>query len=143
MRITKALVPPGYQRIRVDRLQIDLLQGNIANIESQFLEQGLLTEDGDQILTEDGEAILLQQELLIRDPQDLWVFLSISRDGGQTYGYRIKAPMGKVGQRSFRTLWRKLGTIPRGQAFVAKFEFFDAVPFIVLGASWAIEVMPE
>jgi hypothetical protein len=143
MRITRSFVPPGYQRLRIDRLQIDLLQGNIANIESQFEEQNLYTEDGLLLLTEDGEEILLEQELLIHDPQDLKVFLSISKDGGQTYGYLVSAPMGKVGQRSFRTLWRKLGTIPRGQGFVAKFEFFDAVPFIILGASWAVEVLPE
>jgi hypothetical protein len=33
--------------------------------------------------------------------------------------------------------------IPRGQAFVPKVEFYARVPFIVLGASWAYEVMPE
>lgn len=143
MRITKAIVPPGYQRIRIDRLQIDLLQGNIANIETQFEDLVLLTEDGNQLITENVENILLENGALIHNPQDLKVFLSISRDGGQTYGYLISAPMGKVGQRAFRTLWRKLGTIPRGQAFVAKFEFFGQVPFVILGASWAIEVLPE
>jgi len=143
MRITRAIVPPGYQRMRIDRLQVDLLQGNIANIGSQFEELGLFTEDGQQLLAEDGEPILLEQEQLIHNPQDLYVFLSISRDGGQTYGYTIKAPMGAVGQRTFRTLWRKLGVIPRGQAFVAKFEFFDAVPFVILGASWAVDILPE
>lgn len=143
MRITKAFVPPGYQRIRVDRLQVDLLQGNISNLESQFADLSLFAENGNVLLTEDGEEILLEQGALIHDPQDLWLFLSISRDGGQTYGYTIRAPMGKVGERTFRTLYRKLGTIPRGQAFVAKFEFFDAVPFVILGASWAIEVLPE
>jgi hypothetical protein len=143
MRITKAIVPPGYQRIRVDRLQVDLLQGSIAGLEPEFVDLNLLTEDGLNILTESGDELITTQLLSMANPEQLYVFLSISRDGGQTYGYTIKAPMGAVGQRAFRTLWRKLGTIPRGQAFVAKFEFFQQVPFIILGASWAIEVLPE
>jgi hypothetical protein len=143
MRITRAFVPPGYQRIRIDRLQIDILQGNINNLQPIFEELDLLTEDGFIIQTESGDDILLQQELRLNDPQALYVFMSISKDGGQTYGYSVRAPMGNIGQRTFRTLWRKLGTTKRGQAFVAMFEFFDAVPFVILGASWAIELLPE
>lgn len=142
-RITKAIVPPGYQRMRIDRLQVDLLQGDIAAAFPQFLEIDLLTEDLFTLTTEDGIDIILEQGIAINHPQQLYVFLSISRDGGQTYGYKYKAPMGAVGQRTFRTVWRKLGVIPRGQAFVAKFEFYQTVPFIVLGAAWAMEVLPE
>lgn len=143
MRITKAIVPTGYQRIRIDRLQIDLLQGNVAQIGDITTELDLFTEDGFELLTEGGDVIELEQGLTISQPEQPYVFLSLSRDGGQTYGYEIKAPMGKVGQRAFRTLWRKLGTIPRGQAFVAKFECYDEIPFVILGASWAFEVLPE
>lgn len=143
MRITRPIVPPGYQRIRIDRLQIDLLQGNVAQLQNNILDLTLDTEDGFVLLTEGGEEILLEQGLITHNPQDLFVFMSISKDGGQTYGYKASAPMGNIGQRTFRTLWRKLGVIPRGQAFVTKFEFFDAVPFIILGGSWAFEVLPE
>lgn len=143
MRITKAVVPPGYQRLRVDRLQIDLLQGSLSELNPTILPIDLLTEASFTLLTEDDEEIELEQGLTIYDPLKLFVFLSISKDGGQTYGYSVKAPMGNIGQRTFRTLWRKLGVIPRGQAFVAKFEFYEAVPFIILGAAWAVEVLPE
>jgi hypothetical protein len=143
MRITRAFVPPGYQRIRIDRLQIDLLQGNIAQLNGVTEDLDLLTENGFILETETGDDILLEQGLTLQNPQQLFVFLSISKDGGQTYGYSVKAPMGNIGQRTFRTLWRKLGTTKRGQAFVAKFEFYDSVPFIVLGASWAVELLPE
>lgn len=144
MRITKAIVPPGYQRMRIDRLQVDLLQGNIAdNGVSTIEDVNLDTELGDDLLTENGFNIVVQEGILIHNATKLWVFLSISKDGGQTYGYKVRAPMGNVGQRTFRTVWRKLGTIPRGQAFVAKFEFFDNVPFVILGAAWSMEVMPE
>ena len=143
MRITRAFVPPGYQRIRIDRLQVDLLQGNIAQLNGITEDIDLLTENDFILETEDGNDIILEQGMTLKNPDQLFVFLSISKDGGQTYGYSVKAPMGKIGQRTFRTLWRKLGTTKRGQAFVAKFEFFDPVPFIVLGASWALELLPE
>ncbi len=51
--------------------------------------------------------------------------------------------MGKLGERTFRTVWRKLGVIPRGQGFVPKIEFFQDIPFIILGAAWFFEVLPE
>jgi|SRR5579872_2874312 len=143
MRITKAFCPPGYQRIRVDRLQVDLLQGNIADDEPILVPLELLTENLFSLQTESGFVILAEQDLPLDNPQNLYMFLSISKDGGQTYGYRITAPMGFIGQRTFRTLWRKLGTTKRGQAFVAKFEFFGSVPCVFLGASWAIEILPE
>ncbi len=110
MRITRPKVPPGYQRLRVDRLQIDLLQG-------QMVDQ--------------------------MDPGLLNVYLSISKDGGQSYGYTTTSPMGGVGQRHFRTLFRKLGVIPRGQPWLVKVEFYNNYPFIILGASWAVSELPE
>ena len=71
------------------------------------------------------------------------VFLSYSKDGGQSYGNRLTGTMGQSGNRSVRTVWRKLGTVPRGQGFVPKIEFFNQVPFLVLGAAWSFELMPE
>ena len=143
MRITRAIVPPGYQRIRIDRLQLDLLQGQLAQLNPVYDDGELQTEDGNNIDTELDVNILVEQGFAFEVPLDLFVFLSISKDGGQSYGYSMRAPMGNVGQRTARTLWRKLGVIPRGQAFVAKFEFFAPYPFVILGASWAIEVLPE
>jgi len=71
------------------------------------------------------------------------VFLSVSKDGGVTYKYRQTAFMGPIGQRTARTVWRKLGVIPRGQGFIPKVEFFSKVPFIILGAAWFFEILPE
>lgn len=142
-RIPRPWVPEGYQRLRVDRLQIDLLQGNIANINTQFQSIDLLTESGENITTESGENIELEQVVATNNPNPLYLFLSISKDGGQYYGYKVKAPMGAVGQRTFRTLYRKLGTTKRGQSFQPMIEFFQPVPFVLMGASWAMEVLPE
>lgn len=143
MRITKAIVPPGYQRIRIDRLQLDLLQGNIADLGIKNFEIDILTEDLFILTTEDEINLITQTGMDIQNPFVPIIFLSISKDGGQTYGYKLQAPMGAAGQRTFRTLWRKLGVIPRGQAFVIKIEFYDPVPFILMGGAWAYEILPE
>jgi hypothetical protein len=143
MRIGRPIVPEGYQRIRIDRFQLDLLQGNIAQANFTTFDIDLLAEDSFDLLTETGVPILLEQDYQVANPLTPFVFLSLSRDGGQTYGYIIKAPMGNIGQRAFRTVWRKLGVIPRGQAFVPKIEFFDPVPFVILGSAWVFATLPE
>lgn len=108
MRIGRQYSPKGYNRLRIDRWQLDVLQGAIAAGNTNPI-----------------------------------VFLSFSKDGGQTFGNRLNGTMGKIGERTHRTVWRKLGTTPRGQGFVPKIEFFNEIPFVVLGAAWAFEVMPE
>ncbi len=143
MRISQSFVPPGYQRRRIDRFQLDMVQGTIANLEQIFSELDLLTEDGFTLETESGDSIILDQNVITTNDPQYYVYLSMSKDGGQTYGYILKTPIGKVDQRAFRTLWRKLGVVPRGQGFVVKLEFFASVPFDILGASWSYEILPE
>jgi len=141
MRIGRPICPPGYQRMRIDRFQLDLLQGQNRNL--IFDNLNLLTENNEDILTENSFEIVTDQTLPIYRDVSPRVFLSISKDGGQTYGNLIQAPMGLVGERTFRTLWRKLGTTVRGQAFIPKIEFFNPLSFVVLGASWSYEILPE
>jgi len=140
MRIGRQMTPEGYNRLRIDRFQLDVLQGG-ADVQ-ELIDINLLAENGEEILTEDGQNIILEDQTEVVGPQPL-VFLSISRDGGQTYGNDLIATMGKLGERTYRTVWRKLGTTPRGQGFVPKIEFFNETPFIILGAAWDFEVLPE
>lgn len=144
IRIGRTYVPTTYNRTRIDRFMLDLIQGQ-PEITDLSGEIELLTEDGNILTTELGINLLLSTSSF-RPTYSLLnpiVFLSISKDGGVTYGYRNPALMGKLAQRTYRTVWRKLGTIPRGQGFVPKIEFFNELPFVVLGAAWAFEVMPE
>jgi len=60
-----------------------------------------------------------------------------------TFNYRQAASVGGIGQFTHRTVWRKLGVIPRGQAFIPKIEYFSRTPLIILGAAWAYEILPE
>lgn len=140
MRIGRQVTPEGYNRLRIDRFHLDLLQGAV---DQEILDSAfLITENNADILTETEEILLLEQQVVVSSGQPV-VFLSISKDGGQTFGYTLRANMGKIGERTFRTVWRKLGTTPRGQGFTPKIEFFNMVPFIVLGAAWDFEILPE
>jgi len=143
MRIGKAFVPENYERVRIDRFQLDLLQGDSDLQGVVTLPIELLAEDGQTILTEDGDELLIAEDFQRENNFSPIVYLSVSRDGGRTYGYELPAPMGKLGEREFRTVWRKLGVIPRGQAFVPRIKFFQDSPFVILGASWSFEVLPE
>jgi hypothetical protein len=140
MRIGRQLSPEGYNRLRIDRFQLDVLQGQL-DIEN-FVDIDLLAENSEILLTESGIDISLEEQMDIGGGQPV-VFLSISRDGGQTYGNHLTATMGKLGERTYRTVWRKLGTTPRGQGFVPKIEFYNTIPFVVLGAAWDFEDLPE
>ena len=146
-RIGQTLAPEGYNRTRVDRFHLDVMQG-VDLVNWQVGNFNLLTEDGAgfgslEILTEDGNNIITEQDFRFPDIQIPKVWLSISKDGGHIFGYKTEAPMGQVGETTFRTVWRKLGTIPRGQGYTPKIEFYSKSPFVVLGAAWDFEIMPE
>ncbi len=140
MRIGRQMTPEGYNRLRIDRFQVDLLQGSLEI--GTLIDVNLLTEDVNEITTEDDVDIILEQQARNSAGTPI-VYLSISRDGGQTYGNFLQATMGKIGERTHRTVWRKLGTTPRGQGFVPRIEFFNDIPFVVLGAAWDFEDLPE
>jgi hypothetical protein len=140
MRIGKQMTPPGYNRIRIDRWQLDLLQGQRDIL--RRVDITLDTEDSQIITTENDIDLILDQGVLVGGGQPV-VYLSYSKDGGQTYGFQQQGLMGKLGQRTYRTVWRKLGVTPRGQGYVPKIEFYADYPLIVLGAAWAYEILPE
>ena len=140
MRIGRQMSPEGYNRLRIDRFQLDLLQGAVTETES--VDFDILTENGLSLLTQDNNNLIIDDQEVVGGEQPV-VFLSVSKDGGQTYGNEIPAFMGKIGQRTFRTVWRKLGTTPRGQGFIPRIMFYNEVPFIILGAAWDFEDLPE
>ncbi len=140
MRISRQVTPEGYNRLRIDRFQVDVLQG--ADVTSGLLDIDLLTEDSIDLLTEGGEDLIIEEQIAVGGGTPV-IFLSVSRDGGQTYGNHLISTMGKLGERTHRTVWRKIGTTPRGQGFIVKIEFFNEIPFIILGAAWSFDVLPE
>lgn len=140
MRISRNFCAPGYYRMRIDRWQLDLLQGKVG----QYIEDEItLNTENNVVITTESEVDLIVDQTHEVQGQQPEVFLSISKDGGQSFGYIKSEFMGKIGERTYRTVWRKLGTVPRGQGFMVKVEFYNKIPFIVLGAGWSKEIMPE
>ncbi len=127
-RIGKQMSPEGYNRLRIDRFQVDLLQG------------GLLTDGMGFDPTPGLDNILVKPYAPNAEPT---VYLYVSKDSAQTFGPALHATMGKIGERTHRTVWRKLGTTPRGQGFTPMIEFYAPIPFYILGAAWDFEVLPE
>ena len=140
MRIGRQMSPEGYNRLRIDRFQVDLLQGS--DDITQFADVDLTTETDVVLATESNDELIIESQMDIGGGTPI-VFLSISKDGGQTYGNYLQATMGKIGERTHRTVWRKLGTTPRGQGFIPRIEFYNEIPFVVLGAAWDFDVLPE
>ena len=58
--------------------------------------------------------------------------LTISRDGGRTFGQKWPAPLGQMGQYRTRTMWRKLGF---GRDNVVDIEIIDPVKRDLVGAT--------
>ena len=144
IRIGRPYVPSTYNRTRCDRWMVDIIQG-LADITPNNEDIPLLAESGLTLETESGLDILLESSGSppFYNPDDHVIYLSISKDGGVTYNYRQSATVGGLGRRTHRTVWRKLGVIPRGQAFVPKVEFYGNISLNILGAAWFYEIMPE
>ncbi len=128
MRIGRQMTPEGYNRLRIDRFQVDFIQGSVAT-----MGVGFTSEHG-----------MIPIQVTPYTPNAApTVFLSVSKDGGQSYGPNLHATLGKVGERTHRTVWRKVGTTPRGQGFVPRIEFYAPLPFAIFGAAWDFEQLPE
>lgn len=144
IRIGRPYVPANYARTRCDRFMVDIIQG-LADITDNTNIVDLFTETSVPIDTENDLDLLLEESgsIPIFNPNDHVIYLSVSKDGGVTYKYRQSSEVGAVGDRTHRTVWRKIGVTPRGQAFVPKVEFYGNISFIILGAAWFYEIMPE
>jgi hypothetical protein len=121
MRITKPVVPPGYQRIRVDRLQIDIVQGSKFIDEDGTLPIYLLTQNNSEILTQSNIPILLQQRatnyLVLEDPV---MYLSVSKNGGQSYGYKNPRSHWSCRAACFQNVMEKARNYPSRTGFCSK-----------------------
>ena len=62
------------------------------------------------------------------DPQ---IMLTISRDGGHTWGNSMQVAMGKMGEFTRRAEWRRLG---QARDWVFKLRITDAVKVVIMAA---------
>jgi hypothetical protein len=110
-RITKQFFDKTNNRQRVDRIFLDMIQGEVP---ANSIPPGT-----------DATPMMM---------------LEISRDGGRTYGSVLSAPMGLIGKRIFRTIFRKLGC---ARTFTFRIRCYNAVKCVLLGATIDFELLPE
>lgn len=68
------------------------------------------------------------------------IYLSISRDGGETFGNQLAASLGKLGQRKIRCIWRKLGIADSANGIIFKLDIYAAVsPIVLMGGTLTYE----
>ena len=83
----------------------------------------LLTQDGDYLLTQDGNYLVTQAGVTTRTSYSEAVDLSISRDGGYSFGSSIRLSMNPTGQRKSRFIFQRLG-IANDTTFQLRFSGF-------------------
>lgn len=115
--VTGHLFDEDYKKILLNKVHLDMQQG----IGQSGNGTGVYTDPDDD-------------ELI--NPQ---VYLSLSRDGGESYGNEIPAPIGKIGETRVRTIWRKKGI---ARDFVGIFTIYAPLPNIcILGAATDLRVL--
>jgi hypothetical protein len=107
-RVFRHLALPTYKQIQINALELDFQSG-----------------------IGDGQASYTSPDFT---PQ---AYLSISRNGGKSYGPERPAPLGRQGKYKQRTIWRLLGA---HRDFQAKVQIFsDVKPIYLLGGAIDIE----
>jgi hypothetical protein len=64
------------------------------------------------------------------------VMLSVSKDGGNSYGTERWHSAGKIGEYSSRVYWNRLGSVKPGEAWTFKIRMTDPNKFAVLADGW-------
>ena len=95
--------------------------------ESEFM----ITEDTeDLMITEDGKFMITEGSPpdIILDSRNMTVFLSVSRDGGESYGNAVPMAMNLTGQRKSRFIFQRLG---RANDFTPRLQFAGYSRYVV------------
>lgn len=90
-------------------------------IKDKTTQRIIVNEIGINFLQGVGEASGLYQDPL--------VYLSLSEDGGVTFGDRMPASLGRIGERRYKTDWQRLGIF---NDLVIRLECYAQVKLIIL-----------
>ena len=135
-RICKNIKIPSGKRFMVNTMEVEFRQGLKT---PEPTEEDIYFDDAQLAYSDDGGEPYYDDNydpnevILAENPR---AFLSISMDGGVTYGNEVKAPLGGTGSREVRTQWRRLGIY---DTFIAKITVYEGLGMIVIGANWDVE----
>lgn len=116
---------PTQEYFLVNDLGFTLEQGTT---DYTYTNQGdlyFITESGNRLITQNGNYLILQQGDIV--PKTPRVDMSISTDGGQSFGSFLQYPLNPIGRnRNMLRFWR-LGL---ANDFVAQFRFYGIGRFV-------------
>lgn len=108
------------QNMTIDRLRLDMEVGTGVGTEGS-----ITTWDGEGTIWDDGETLWDYQRAI-----PCQVMLSISKDGGKTYGNEMWRSAGHLGDYTRVVTWRRLGGSTR---LTAKFRLVDDFRRVIIG----------
>ena len=104
-----------------------------ASYELGFTLETMLDEDGLVLLDEDGEALTADTITTAPTPEnDPAVVMSISTDGGKTFGLQKWGRLGKAGENRKRAIWNRLGSKRKRNL---KLVYTAATPYTIYGGT--------
>lgn len=126
--VNKAIVS-DYENGNLYRLDLDVYTDNGTEIQRELVSRHIFGEQHVSIARlwldcETGNGVVSGQG------SEPVMMLSVSKDGGRTFGNERTATLGALGQYSARPIWRRLGA---AYEHTLKFRQSDPVPFRVLG----------
>jgi hypothetical protein len=126
IRICKNIRLPDASRFVVNNLTFTLEQGDQENF---IINQYLLTESLEIIMTENDEPILIDQDADSAFPYPVpqTVYLTISRDGGESFSNSYSQNLNPRGLRQNRLIYWRLGS---ANDFVPQFRFIGLGRFV-------------
>lgn len=117
IRITPPMRLPTQRYFILKSLGFTIENGEpnyIAKVPSAYTEtfKYITTESKKKILTESGKKLITEKHLVpiaYNEYASNQVFLSISRDGAESFGNSYPIPMNPTGKRTSRLIWQRLG----------------------------------
>jgi hypothetical protein len=130
IRITSNFRLPNSKMFVVSSASLTIEQGNdINNMINNNSDIFMITEiTEDEMITEDNELMIMESDTNIHETYFPRVSLSISRDGGVSFGSSSSVTLNKLGNRKNRMEWLKLGA---SNDIVFQFRFHLQAPLNV------------
>lgn len=134
LRDTATLRLPNLDRFCVGKLRLDINVGESADgykLQYAFI----VTTDDEYFVTTDDEYIVTSELDTFNSETDAQIWLTVSRDGGKTFGKTMKLPLGRLGQYKQRVEFWNLGVSDR---FIFRIEQYHKIRSVLLGATISI-----
>lgn len=125
------------KRAVIDNMEVYFRQGVTEN-DFRLYDSYYIDANGEVYTNPDGNPYVspdfLSEDISITNFPHC--YLSVSRNGGKSYGFQYKSRLGALGDYEYRTMFRALGTF---QMFTPQITFYDKMGLIMTGANLAIE----